>query len=279
MSRLFREPLLHFLLIGAGFFALYLALNPAAMESDDRIVVTPERIEMLATNFEKTWRRPPDAGELKTLVNGFVVEEVLYRQALALGIDKNDPVIRHRLRQKMAFYTDEVGNTVDPTPTELTDYLARHADRYQRPAVFAFEQVFLRLDRPGAELDARIDRVMAQLAAGEPVPGESSLLPRRFDAVSTRDVARTFGSAFAESLNDVPLDRWNGPLQSGLGIHFVRITERTPARTPALAEVRQAVERDWRHDRNAALKKAFENQLISDYDVVIKWPDDREPRS
>ncbi|WP_148861334.1 peptidyl-prolyl cis-trans isomerase [Marinobacter fonticola] len=279
MIRLLKEPLLHFLLIGAGFFALYLYLNPASLESDRRIVVEPGRIEQLAVNFRKTWQRSPSQEELQGLVDNYIVEEVLYRQALELGIDKNDTVIRRRLRQKMEFYTDDVAELTEPAPQELQQYLTENAARYQQPAVFAFEQVFIHTSRPDKQLKARLDTVAERLAAGQSVTGDSGMIPTRFEAASSRELDRAFGSGFADALIQAPANTWSGPVRSGLGMHFVYISAYQPAFTPALEDVAAAVERDWRHARNAALRQSMHDKLLEDYDVVVRWNDVEVPSS
>lgn len=279
MKSLLKEPLLHFLTIGAAFFALYLYLNPGEMSADDRIVVSPERIEQLAGNFRQTWQRPPTRDELDALVNDFVVEEILYRQALAMGIDKNDTVIRRRLRQKMEFYTDDVADRVSPDRERLAQYLADNTERYRQPARVSLEQVYLRNDMPREQLDQRIDEVTAQLAADEAVESDSAMIPRHFESVSGRELDRTFGGGFTRSLADLPVGDWQGPVTSGLGVHFVRIRDFQPARTPALEDVMAEVERDWRNEHTQTLRRQVHERLREDYDVVIRWPEDREPSS
>ncbi len=109
--RVLREPLVHFLLLGGVLFLIFgLTNQTGTTNSDQRIVVSAGRIEQLATVFGKTWQRPPTSKELKGLIDDFVLEEVYYRQAVAMGIDRDDTIIRRRLRQKLEFLTDDVSS-------------------------------------------------------------------------------------------------------------------------------------------------------------------------
>lgn len=261
--------MLHFLLLGACLFSVYGWLNPAAMRSDTRIVVDQGTIDSLAQRFERVWHRDPTERELQALIQDFVVEEIYYREAKAMGIDQDDPVIRRRLRQKMEMYTDNLATSITPSEELLNEYLQRHPDKFKTESRYSFQQVYLRADRPGAELKSKIEAINSHLKAGEAVTGDRTLLAERYERVDAHTIDRTFGRRFSTKLDDLPLNHWSQPVQSGLGVHFILLSARQPGRVPDLASIRDAVEREWRFDRAQEIDRTLHEKLLARYDVVI----------
>jgi hypothetical protein len=270
-GRLLREPLVHFLLGGAALFLVYGRVAEPSAERPDRIVVGEERVAMLAATFERTWLRPPDADELRALVDEHVIEEVLYREALALGLDRDDLIVRRRMRQKMELLNDGLAES-EPDEAALRAFLAAHPDRFRAPARFGFEQVFVSSDADGA--GARSAELLARLRAGaEPgALGDATLLPRRQDAATPAEVASSFGPEFAEALARAPADVWSGPVESAFGLHLVRVGAREPERLPELEEIRSAVEREWQAERRAEALRRFHDALRARYEVEVRMP-------
>jgi hypothetical protein len=263
MMALFREPLLHFLFLGAAIFALFAVLDdrPAPMPAD-RLEVTEADADRLARQFEATWRRPPTADELAGLVDRFVREEVLVREALALGLDRGDAVVRQRLAQKMTFLLESAVESIVPTEAELSAHLAAHPDRFRRSGLVAFEQV------PVGDGPTRA--VLADLRAGV-LPsriGGPSLLPAQVPPSPRSVVDGTFGTGFYAAVAALPEGEWAGPVESGYGRHLVRLREAVPARVPALDEIREAVTRDWRATRRAELLEERLDALMAGYAIV-----------
>jgi hypothetical protein len=149
-----REPLLHVLLLGAALFVAYGWLNPGGVGAAGEIVVSEGRIRNLTESFARTWQRPPTAEELGGLVEDYIREEVLYREGVALGLDRDDTIIRRRLRQKLEFISEDEANAVEPTDADLADYLAKNADSYRVESQLSFTQVFLDPSKRGDQLDA-----------------------------------------------------------------------------------------------------------------------------
>ncbi len=270
MMRVLREPLLHFLLLGAGLFLVYLWVNPQTLADDSKVVIDQGRVLQLTTRFERTWSREPTAQELQTLIDNFIVEEVLYRQALAMGLDTNDSVIRRRLRQKMEFLAVDAMDLYEPTTEQLQTYLEQHPQRFMRDAVFSFEQIYIHTDRPAEALQRRIQQVQQQLRQGDTVTGTHSLLPSRVEQTPASQVDRSFGSGFAAQLQNLRVNQWSDPIQSGLGVHFVRLRAVQPAALPALADVRDHVRREWQNTKNQQLKTALLEELKSQYTIIIE---------
>jgi hypothetical protein len=276
MKKIFREPLVHFLLIGVGLFFVFGFVNhpDKAGDSVQRIVITAGRIEQLTTAFEKTWQRPATDEELKGLIDEFVLEEVYYRQALAMGIDRDDTIIRRRLRQKMEFLTDDVASLVEPIDEELTTYLAEHKDTFRESPVYTFRQVYFNPEIHG-DLQGYVEGTLAVLQSGQTDTGDSSLLPQSFDAASQQVVDAAFGSGFSQQLDKLSIGDWQGPIPSGLGSHLVLLETRTEGRLPELTEIRQVVEREWNNEKRIANHRRVNARLLAEYEIVIEWPQEK----
>lgn len=270
-----REPLFHFLLIGAALFALYAWVNPGALRDGNTIIVSQSRLEALSARFQRAWNRPPSSEELQQLVDNFIVEEIFYRQALELGLDGNDEVIRRRLRQKMELLMADSAELLKPTDRQLTDFLQQHPDRFERDPVFSFEQVYIGDDIPAQSLQQHIASIQQLLDAGESVKGSPSLLPPQFTEVQAFHVDRQFGQGFAEQLLAQPLNQWSEPLRSGLGLHLVRISARQPARLPTLAEIHAEVKREWQKAKSRQLQTTMLDNLKANYNIVIETDADQ----
>jgi hypothetical protein len=276
LQRLLREPLLHFLLLGALLFGLYQWVGGAESgASSGEIVVTEGRIRNLTETFTRTWQRPPTADELNGLVEDYLREEVLYREGVALGLDRDDTIIRRRLRQKLEFVSEDAASALQPTDAELTEFLAKNADRYRIESQLTFVQVFLDPTKRGARFDADAADLLRRLSGQGAAPdltalGDSLMLEPRYEQVPAEDIGRQFGAEFEAALRDQPVGQWVGPIRSGFGAHLVRIEARTPGRVPALAEVREAVARDWSAQQRQRLLDAQYQELRRRYQVRIE---------
>lgn len=273
MRELLREPLVHFLLGGAALFLLYGGVAEPGAERPDRIVVGEEQVAMLAQTFRRTWMRPPTAAELEGLIDDHVTEEVLYREALALGLDRDDLVVRRRMRQKMEFLNEGLAEG-EPSDEELRAFLEANPERFRAPPRVSFTQVFVSPDGDGAA-DARAAALLARLRAGaDPAAlGDPTLLPRRLSLAPPSQVEGSFGAGFAEHLAELPEGVWSGPIASGFGLHLVRVSGREPARLPALAEIRGAVGREWAAEQDDAARERFHRALRARYDVEVRRPE------
>lgn len=275
LRRILREPLLHFLVLGAALFLLFGVVGEPADEQPDRIVVTEVKIDNLAELFKRTWRRPPTQAELAGLIEDHVKEEILYREALALGLDRDDTVIRRRLRQKMEFISEDVALEAEATEDELRAFLAEHRDRFRTAPRISFAHVYLSPDRRGEDAWSDAERVLVALDAGSSDPteaGDPFLLEREFENLTAYDVERLFGRPFAERLAELPLGRWSGPIESAYGLHLVSVHEMTPSRLPALDEVRDAVTLEWQAARVEEANRAFYEGLRANYEVTVESP-------
>ena len=282
MRRLLREPLLHFLVGGALLFALYGIVADDPYQAPDRIVVDEERVASLASTFERTWLRAPTRGELDGLVQEFVNEEVLYREGLALGLDRDDGVIRRRLRHKMEFLHTGLAEREEPSEAELAAFLSANRERFQEPARLSLRHVFVRPDAGTEAARTRANEILGKLVAGESLAetgGDSTLLPETLVKASERELASVFGAGFASDVLALAGDDWVGPVASAYGLHLVQINERVPARLPELAEVRQRVEQEYETAERTEAKQRFLKELRERYDVEIRMPPAPQPTS
>lgn len=270
-----RSPLLRFFVLGALLLLVYsLAGGWLGGASGKRIDIGEDDVALMADNFERTWRRPPTADELRGLIDARVREEVLYREALALGLDAADVVVRRRMVQKMELLTQDLAVMSDPTDDQLRRLLADNRERYRTPDRISFTQVFFSVDRRGVAAESDAAALLARLQSGAigdsdaEELGDSSLLAPAYRVVTRADVERTFGSDFAAALFALG-EGWHGPLRSAFGYHLVRITGRVAGADPDFADVRPDLIRDLNRERRDAATQRLYDGLLSEYEVTI----------
>jgi hypothetical protein len=270
MKTFFKEPLVHFLLLGAVIFGLYAVLDDSPpSEAKNAIVISEDDARRLAAEFEATWRRPPNETELGEIIDATIREEVYVREALALGLDRDDAVIRRRLQMKMEFLTESGAEVVTPDDTTLQAHLDTNSDRFTEAPLVALEQVMLEGADPAAAAEA-----LARLRQGEDPAsvGRPTMLPFATRPSPPRVVDGIFGPDFFTALATLPVGTWEGPLDSAFGTHLVRVIERREARTPPLAEIRDKVEQDWRTAFAVRLREERLGALMSRYEVTRPDP-------
>jgi hypothetical protein len=260
------EPLFVFFVLGVAVFSLYeLVRDPQAFREPEVIVVSDADIRRLTTGFEATWRRAPSAAEIEILIGEHVVEEAFVREALALGLDRGDAVIRRRLRQKMAFIAEAGGDADAPDDDALRAHFAAHPERFATAPRVAFEQVFL---GRGPQADEAATLLVALSEGADPgALGAPTMLPPSVQLVPESVVASIFGPGFFAAVAAQQSGRWVGPVISAHGSHLVRVTVIEPAATPAFETVRDRVESDWRATQAQARREAFMEELLERYRV------------
>ncbi|WP_425082352.1 peptidyl-prolyl cis-trans isomerase [Ruegeria arenilitoris] len=262
-----KEPLLHFILIGAAIFGWFAIVGPKdeSAEGGDAIVIDDADVTLLVTRFETTWKRPPNDVELQVLIDALVREEILVREARNLGLDRGDQVIRARLAQKMDFLSDAIAASVDPEDAVLEAYVAANSARFTKPWQMAFDQVYLG-DQPVPE---DVDTTLTALTAGREWSefGVRSLMPRSMPLSPPGAVDAAFGLGFSAALFPLEPGVWAGPIQSGYGMHLVRVTETRPEYLPPLTDIRDAVLIAWRRDTAEELAQAQYETLAAQYRV------------
>jgi len=272
IGRLIREPLVH-LLILAGLIFLVHGVFAGRSVTEEEIVVTPAKVEQMASIFARTWQRPPTADELKGLIDDHVKEEIWVREAMRLGIDKDDTVIRRRLRMKMEFLNDAEAEAVPANDAELATYLAANPDTFREPPAIAFEQVYLDAQKRGPAAQADAAALLASLSRDESLlatAGDPTLLPPSMPLTGRQGIAQLFGDEFAAAVVTLPAGGWQGPVTSAFGLHLVRVTQQQAGRLPALDEIRPQVEREWMNDRREAMARQKLDELLKHYTVTVE---------
>jgi hypothetical protein len=249
MKKLLREPLVHFLVAGTMLFAFYGYTGRNDKPDDPRITVGPTQIQRIQAAWEKQWRRLPTDEELQKLIEQFIQEEVLYREALALGLEKDDTIVRRRLAQKMRFLIQDIADQKQPEDSELKVFFEENRAHFQTPARISFTHVFFNPDRRGAATmkDARqvLDSLKENDLERAPERGDLFMLNHDYVEISQQEAARLFGGQFAENLFKLRPGSWQGPIRSGYGIHLARVKEYVPARVPSFSEVKDRVHQDY----------------------------------
>jgi hypothetical protein len=274
-----KDPLLHFLVLGAGLFFMYSAMDKSDEAATQRIVVDHNQALRFAEQFRRTWMRPPTHQELENMAQEFVKEEILYREALALGLDQDDLVIRRRLRQKMEFISSDLVEPRIPSETELQAYFDANREKYRLPDRYSLQHVYLDPNKTTSDVSGTAEELLRRLNRNPdlyPDPtsvGDFTLLPYQVDALTVHEVANIFGQAFANGITDAPVGQWSGPYASSFGLHLVRILNRETVQIPAMAGIRRVIEREWTTEHRNAANDAYYQKVRSRYDVEIRLPE------
>ena len=278
LMQTFREPLVHFLVLGAGIFLISGLLRNPAADKPDRIVVTAGHIEQIVEGWSRTWQRPPAPQELEGLIEDYIREEVFYREALVLGLDRDDTIIRRRLRQKMEFLSEDMAGVAEPTDEELQTFLESHPDTFRIDTKVTFSHIYFNQDRRGETIRNDAEHLRAKLVKGNNEVDRNELgdpfpLPHDFEMLPEDEVTKLFGHEFAVQLLKLEPNTWTGPVESGYGIHLVFVRERIDGRMPELSEVREAVQREWFAAQRSKAKETFYRQLRDRYTVSVELPE------
>ena len=265
-----REPLLHFVLIGALLFAVT-ALRQQKQEHAE-IRITAGEVAQLAAFWETQSQRKPSAEELRGLIEERIDEEVLAREAVRLGLDRDDVIVRRRLAQKMAFVSDDLAVIAEPADAALREYFDAHRETYTSPDLYAVRHVFFNPDRHGMALDADAQRTLQRLARGAnpDQAGDPFMLPRELADVSRDDIARDFGSAFADAVTAATPGAWTGPVRSPFGVHLVKLESHTPASAATFEDVRDSVREAYLAQKQQEANAALRTKLRNQYRVVVE---------
>lgn len=270
-----REPLLHFLLIGGAIFFLYDLQNKEVSDNTNRIAISEADIDRMVTLWERKRQRLPTPLELDGLIEQQIREEILYREALAMGLDRNDTIVRRRLAQKVEFISADLASQAEPSEVDLTEYLEAHPEKFKTPDYISFVQVYFNADKRGADVQEDAARLLADLkqadlemdifAAGDPF-----MFGQQHEQLTEHGAARLFGKDFASRLFSLQGYGWQGPVPSGYGLHLVRIDSRTKGNQPGLDEVRDRVRDEWLSEQRRTMNEVFYNELRKRYQITVE---------
>jgi peptidyl-prolyl cis-trans isomerase C len=261
-----REPLVHFLLAGLAVFLFFQFRVEAVDPGSRRIVVDVATAEQLAARFEQTMQRTPSGKEMEGIIRDHIREEIYYREALRLGLDDEDEVIRRRLRSKMEYLARAEAEAAVPNEETLQSWLNRNAARYATDALYSFDQIYLG-DRSAGQVLGAMQKGIDWHDLGQAIS-----LPKSMEKATTADISRTFGDGFAAALVGQKQNSWVGPIASGFGQHLVLIRALSVPKPPKLADIRQRVENDWRAQTAATREAKAYQALLDGYDIQIQKP-------
>jgi hypothetical protein len=275
--KLLREPLVHFLVMGAAIFGIYGLMGGQEVERQEQVItITAGEIGWLTDTWKKTWHRPPTIEERENLIKHYLRELILYREALAMGLDRDDIVIRRRLVQKLEFLTQDVVSPQPPTENELHQYYETHIDRYHPPDLITLTHVILDPNKRGDETFKDAETIKAQLIRLNQAPddtlsfGDLKMLKNYYPKHSEAELAKFFGRGFAQQVFELNPQEWHGPVVSEYGVHLVYVHERQKSKAPTFSELKAKVRQDWENNKREQLYEKFIASLIARYDVTIE---------
>lgn len=279
--KILREPLVHFLILGAVFYALYAWTSESSNERTDKVIrVSATEINRLDATWRARWNRAPTEEELSSLVRNYVRETALSRHAVAMGLDQNDPVFRRMLAKKLQnLAQDIVELSLQPTEQELRTYFETNLEQYQPPDLITFTHIFFDPDRRDSQTLSDAKKALAKLRLLSELPeniedyGDRFMLQRYYPRKPRSEIAKLFGLGFTQSLFKLSGGKWNEPVLSGYGVHLVYVQniEKPPA--PEFAAVQEQVKQDWMNYKRKELKDEYVNEVLNSYEVVLEGKD------
>ena len=289
IKSLSREPLVHFLVLGLVLFGAYsfLERDRSRDTSSTEIRLTQDDLAQLMMIFQSKWNRLPNQNEFNALVEERIREDVLYHEALALGLDKDDEIVKRRMAQKMEFLAEDMAAAREPTSDELRSWFAQNTKLFAMPARLSFRHLYFSPDRRGERARDDAVKVLAKLA-GEPQNsklavslGDPFMFQDYYGDRTPQSVARDFGPEFAQAVSKLVPGSWHGPIESGYGWHLVFVDSLIPGRIPTFEEVEPDVKTAWLGTQKAkAWRKAYK-KIRSKYTVLLPVPanDASNPKS
>jgi len=284
LTRWLREPLLHFLLLGLLLFAVYAYMQRGrgGVEQSRQIALSLDELRQMDMYFESQWHRQPTPAEFQAMVEDKVREEVLYREALAMGLDKDDTIVKRRMAQKMQFLAEDVAAAHEPSTAELKAWFEKNSNRFALPSRYSFRHLYFSPDERGKNAHDDAAKTLAGIAGQ---PEDSKLAVSRADRFMFQDyygdrtpeaLAKEFGPQFVVALEKLKPGSWQGPVESGYGWHLVYVDTVIPGRIPAFEELEPDVKTAWLGEQKAtAWQKAYA-EMRAKYTVLVPAPSDKD---
>jgi peptidyl-prolyl cis-trans isomerase C len=278
-KRALHEPLVHFLLIGLALFVVYAFVNHGQSANvNHQIVISLDDVRQLDISFVSQWHRQPTQEEFTGLIEGFIRQEILYREGLAMGLDKDDTIVKRRMAQKMEFLSEDVASAHEPSTQELKDWYGKNSQKFALPDRTTFRHLFFSFDRRGQRAQSDAAAALEKIA-GKPEDSRAAVAladPFMFqDYYGDRgpdQLAKEFGPSFALGLFQLKPGSWQGPIESGYGWHLVWIESIVPGRIPAFEEVEPDVKTAWLADQKAIAWHDAYAAMRAKYEVVVPQP-------
>lgn len=282
LRRIASEPLVHFLLLGIALFAAnaYLQRNGANTDanSSKQIQLTLDELRQIEMVFEAQWRRQPTQQEFDALIEDKIKQEILYREALAMGLDKDDEIVKRRMAQKMQFVSEDVAAQYEPSTTELRNWFDANASTFALPGRVTFRQLYFSPDTRGAhardDAAAALQRLQSQPIGSTRASGDPTMLQEYYGDRAPDQLAKDFGPSFAQAVFKLPSGSWQGPIESSFGWHLVYVDSNVPGRAPAFEEIEPDIKTAWLGDQKAAAWKKAYDAMRATYVVLLPIPAD-----
>ncbi len=283
VRRLLREPLLHFLLLGVALFAIYAYLHRGrgGFESSKEIALTMDELRQMDLYFESQWHRQPTPAEFQAMVEDKVHEEVLYREGLAMGLDKDDEIVKRRMAQKMQFLAEDVAAAHEPSTEELKAWFDKNKEKFALPSRYGFRHLYFSPDKRGKNAQDDAAKALIKIAGQ---PEDSKLVASSGDSFMFQDyygdrtpeaIAKEFGPQFAVALEKLKPGSWQGPVASGYGWHLVFVDTVIPGRIPSFEEMEPDIKTAWlAEQKQQASQKAY-TEMRAKYTVLLPGPPDK----
>jgi peptidyl-prolyl cis-trans isomerase C len=284
IKRWLREPLLHFLLIGIALFAVYAYAHRGrgGIESPRQIALTLDDLRQMDMYFESQWHRQPTPAEFQVMVEDRVREEVLYREALAMGLDKDDTIVKRRMAQKMQFLAEDVAAAHEPSTAELKAWFEKNSNKFALPSRYSFRHLYFSPDKRSKNAHDAAARTLTRIAGQ---PEDSKLAVSLADPFMFQDyygdrapeaLAKEFGPQFVVALEKLKPGSWQGPIESGYGWHLVFVDTVIPGRIPAFEEMEPDVKTAWLGEQKATAGQKAYAEMRAKYTVLLPAPSDKE---
>lgn len=275
MNKILKEPLLHFIFLGALIYLASILLGDNTAQQQ-QIIVTEGKIRHLATLYEKTWQRRPTKAELENVVQEYVLEQAAYYEGVNLGLDKNDIVIIRRVHQKLDFLAEEYTSRPEATDERLSDYWQDNAEKFRLEPKLSIRQIYLDPEKQGDAINLKVQNLLTELTA-QPEQnithlGDRYLFKPFYKRQSLNELERLLGRDFAQISANLTVGKWHGPIRSSFGVHLVYVEEKQNGILPELAQIRSKVLREWENSLRQRSIKEYYQALLKRYPVTIHWP-------
>lgn len=269
--RWLREPLVLFMVAGVALFALFRALHPEAFTraTANRIVITQDDLRQMSVQWLAQGRPLLTPEQWRSLIEAKVREEVLFREALALGLDRDDTIVKRRMVQKMDFLAQDLAGARDSTSAELRQWFREHTARFTQPPRVSFRHLYFSFDKRGPRARDDAARALQQLPAAAAKHADPFMFQDEYAERTPDQMAKDFGPVFARSLFTLKPGAWQGPIESGYGWHLVYVASLTPERLPDFEEVEAEVKADWIAEQAELAKRRVYDAMRARYEVVL----------
>jgi len=263
-----KEPFVLFLLLGTVLFITYFQTTNYIDKKNRKIYVNKDQIGLLEESFRKTWNRDPTPNELNAQIDNFVMDEIFFKEAVAMGLDKTDPAVKRRLRQIMEMMLDDYA-TIYPSENQLRNYLSEHPEKFRLDPKISFRHLYFRLEDKEEAIN-QLSRLEKGISVDEDYTGGLLLIPSEFENESQREIERLFSNSFTENVFDLETGKWKGPIESAYGWHLVKVSQLIEGKIPDLNEIWDEVEREWSIERKRQMKEEQYKIMREQYDVIIE---------